>query len=159
MPCRDNRISHNRAQKTVGKCCGPSDCFILIVCGYVISTYTDRIGISSEQSTGHTSVASIIDAIETAVEAAIATAKHCERYVELRCLHCFLFSMRSKASAKLLDFQQIAKWLLKSGRKITTLLRSLFAYPRFLFYADGFLDQMLGASFDHCIPQTGVLKF
>lgn len=38
------------------------------------------------------------------------------------------------------------------------LLRSLFAYPRFLFYADGFLDQMLGASFDHCIPQTGVLK-
>ena len=25
--------------------------------------------------------------------------------------------------------------------------------------ADGFLDQMLGASFDHCIPQTRVLKF
>ena len=60
--------------------------------------------------------------------------------------------------ATLSQLQQIAKWLLKSGRKITTLLRSLFAYPRFLFYADGFLDQMLGASFDHCIPQTGVLK-
>ena len=92
-----------------------------------MSTHTDRIGISSEQSTGHTSIASIADAIETAVEAAIATAKHCGRYVELRCLHCFRFSMRSKASAKLLEFQQTAKWLLKSGRKITILLRSLFA--------------------------------
>ena len=64
-----------------------------------MSTHTDRIGISSEQSTGHTSVASITDAIETAVGAAIATAKHCGRYVELRCLHCFRFNMRSKASA------------------------------------------------------------
>ena len=63
------------------------------------------------------------------------------------------------STVKLLDFQQIAKWHLKSGRKITILLRSLFAYPRFLFYADGFLDQMLGASFNHSIPQAGVLKF
>ncbi|WP_204456961.1 hypothetical protein [Barnesiella sp. CU968] len=52
-----------------------------------MSTHTDRIGISSEQSTGHTSIDSITDAIETAVEPAIATAKHCGRYVELRCLH------------------------------------------------------------------------
>ena len=150
MPCRDNRISHNRAQKS-RKALGPSDFFILIVCGYVISTYTDRIGISSEQSTGHTSVASITDAIETAVEAAIATAKHCGRYVELRCLHCFLFSMRSKASAKLLDFQQIAKWLLKSGRKITTLLRSLFAYPRFY--------SMPIASWIRCLARASTIAF
>ena len=48
-----------------------------IVCDYVVSTHTDRVGISSEQSTGHTSIASITDAIEVAVEAAIATAKCC----------------------------------------------------------------------------------
>ena len=48
-----------------------------IVCNNVVSTHTDRIGISSEQSTGHTSIASITDAIEVAVEAAIATAKCC----------------------------------------------------------------------------------
>lgn len=77
VPCRDNRISHNRAQKKAGKCCGPSDWFILIVCDYVMSTHTDRTVISSEQSTGHTSVASITDAIETAVEAAIVTSMHC----------------------------------------------------------------------------------
>ena len=57
--------------------------------------------ISPEQSTGYTSVASITDALETAVEAAIATAKHCGRYVGLRCLHCFRFNMRSKASANI----------------------------------------------------------
>ena len=48
-----------------------------IVCDYVVLTHTDRVGISSEQSTGHTSTASITDAIEVAVEAAIATAKCC----------------------------------------------------------------------------------
>ena len=60
--------------------------------------------ISSEQSTGHTSVASITDAIETAVEAAIAKVKHCGRYDELRCLHCSLFSIHSKASQSYLIF-------------------------------------------------------
>lgn len=71
-----------------------------------MSTHTDRIGISSEQSTGHTSVASITDAIETAVEAAIATAKHCERYVELRCLHCFLLLCARKRVQSYLIFSK-----------------------------------------------------
>jgi len=67
-----------------------------------MSTHTDRITISSEQSTVHTSVASITDAIETAVEAAIATAKHCGRYVELRCLHWLVIYW---VLWKLVDFQ------------------------------------------------------
>ena len=75
-----------------------------IVCDYVVLTHTDRVGISSEQSTGHTSVASITDAIETTVEVAIATARLCGRYVELHCRHYSLFNMCSKVSAKLLDF-------------------------------------------------------
>lgn len=70
-------LSHNRAQKKSERVVDlPTDLYP-IVCDYVVSTHTDRIGISSEQSTGHTSIASITDAIEVAVEAAIATAKYC----------------------------------------------------------------------------------
>ena len=86
VPCRDNRISQNRAQKqsesVVTFRLFYPDCLLL----RYVNSYRPHWYIVGAIH-GHTSVASITDAIETAVEAAIATAKHCGRYVELRCLH------------------------------------------------------------------------
>ncbi len=77
VPCCDNKDKPKQGTKKSESIVDLPTYLYPIVCDCVVSTHTDCISISSEQSTGHTSIASITDAIEVAVEAAIATAKCC----------------------------------------------------------------------------------